>query len=147
MLEVWSNSVDLVNYVFHADNAILAKLLLNDGVVSESNALLVDLSIAALVNELTDGLEIGITVSNEWFDNLQHLKSGLGQTNEDTIVDLKESQKLKGLALLWINLVDTLDTDNEDELWFLWNIERAISLGDTSKSDPFPLSIAVLLDI
>jgi hypothetical protein len=41
LLEVWTNGVDLVNNVLNANNAILSKRFLNDGVVSERNTLLV----------------------------------------------------------------------------------------------------------
>jgi len=43
LLEVGSDSKDLVNQVLHADNAVLAEVGLNDRVVGESNTLLVDL--------------------------------------------------------------------------------------------------------
>jgi len=114
LLEVGANSVDLVNEILNADNAILAKVLLNNGVVGESNALLVDLSISTLVNELTDRLEVGVSVGNPWFDNLQHLECSFGETDEDTVVDLEKAKELEDLAGLGSDLVDTLDTDNKD---------------------------------
>jgi hypothetical protein len=39
---------------------------------------------------------------------LQHLRRRLGKLDEDTIVDLEKSQKLEGLPLLGVNLVDTV---------------------------------------
>jgi len=39
---------------------MLAQLLLNDGVVSDGNALLVDLAIAALVDQLSHTLQIWV---------------------------------------------------------------------------------------
>ncbi len=56
LLEVGSDSEDLVNQVFHADNAVFAEVGLDDGVVGQSNTLLVDFSISTLVDELTDRL-------------------------------------------------------------------------------------------
>jgi hypothetical protein len=47
---------------------------------------------------------------------LQHLQSCLGEPNEDAIVDLQEAQQLQSLALLWVDLVDTLYADNESQL-------------------------------
>jgi len=41
LLEVWSNGEDLVDDIFNADNAVLSEFSLDDGVVSESNTLLV----------------------------------------------------------------------------------------------------------
>ena len=116
LLEVGSDGVDFVNEVLHANDAVLAEVLLDDGVVGQSDALLVDLAIAALVHKLPDGLEVGETVCDVWFDDSDHLHGSLGQTDEDTIVDLEETEELESLALLRVNLVDTLDADNEDEL-------------------------------
>ena len=108
LLEVGANGVDLVDQVFHADNAVLAEVLLNDLVVGKSNALLVDLSVATLVDELTDGLEVGVTVGDEGVDNGQHLLGGLGETDEDTVVDLEQTEKLQDLTGLGSDFVDTV---------------------------------------
>ena len=108
LLEVGANGVDLVHQVFHADNAVLAEVLLNDLVVGKSNALLVDLSVATLVDELTDSLEVGVTVGDVGVDNSQHLLGGLGETDEDTVVDLEQTEKLQDLTGLGSDLVDTV---------------------------------------
>ena len=110
LLEVGANGVDLVNQVFHADNAVLAEVLLNDLVVGKSNALLVDLSVATLVDELTDSLEVGVTVGDVGVDNSQHLLGGLGETDEDTVVDLEQTEELQDLAGLRSDLVDTVSS-------------------------------------
>ena len=73
LLEVGSDSEDLVNQVFHADNAVLAQLLLNESVLSKRDALLVDLAITTLVDEFTNRLKVRIAVGNEGLDDLQHL--------------------------------------------------------------------------
>jgi len=114
LLEVGANSEDLVDQILHADNAVLAEAGLDDGVVGESNALLLDLSITTLVDELADGLEVGVSVGNPWLDDLQHLESGLGHADKDTIIDLEKTKELEDLARLRSNLVDTLDTDYKD---------------------------------
>ena len=89
LLEVGTDGEDLVDQILHADNAVLAKGVLDDGVIGESDALLVDLSISALVDELTNGLEVGVSVCDPWLDDLQHLESGLGHADENAIVDLE----------------------------------------------------------
>ena len=68
-------------------------MLLNDGVVGERNALLLGiLGVSTLVDELTDRLQVGVTVGDEGLDDLQHLDGGLGQADEDTVVDLEETE-------------------------------------------------------
>ena len=107
LLEVGTNNEDLVDQILHADNAVLPEAALNEGVVGERNALLVDLSITTLVNELTDGLQVGVSIGNPWLDNLEHLKSGLGHANKNTVVDLEQTKELEDLSGLWCDLVDT----------------------------------------
>lgn len=147
LLEVGADGVDLVDQVLHADNAVLGKVLLDDGVVGEGNALLVDLGVSALVDKLTDGLQVGVTVGDERLDDLEHLRGGLGQTDEDTVVDLEKTEELESLALLGVDLVDTLDTGNEDELGLGGNVVAALGLGDASETDLLTLVVAVLLDV
>jgi hypothetical protein len=108
LLEVGANSEDLVDEILNADDAVLAEVLLNDGVVSEGNALTVDLAVAALVDELTDALEVGVPIGDPRLDDLDHLSGSLGHLDEDTIVDLTETQELKDLARLRRDLVDTM---------------------------------------
>jgi hypothetical protein len=147
LLEVGSDGEDLVDQILNADDTVLAEVGLNKSVIGKSNTLLGDLSISTLVNELADGLEVGVSVGNPWLDNLQHLKGGLGHANEDTIVDLEKTEELKDLARLWCNLVDTLDTDNEDQLLLGWDVEGTLLLGQAVETDLLTLLVTVLLDV
>ena len=44
--------------VLNAEDVVLAEVLLDDLVVGEGDALLVDLAVSALVDKLADGLEV-----------------------------------------------------------------------------------------
>jgi hypothetical protein len=136
-----------VDEILHADNAVLAEVLLNDRVVSEGNTLLVDLSVTALVDKLLDGLQVGVTVGNPGLDDLQHLSGSLGDADEDTVVDLEQTEKLEDLAGLGGHLVDTLDADDEDQSSLSRDVGRVVLLGLTVEADLLALSIAVLLDV
>lgn len=107
LLEVGADGVDLVDKILHADNAVLAEVLLDDSVVGQSNTLLVDLSVSTLVDELLDALQVGVTVGDPRLNNLDHLGDSLGDTDEDTVVDLQQTEQLEDLAGLGGNLVDT----------------------------------------
>jgi hypothetical protein len=78
---------------------------------------------------------------------------------------LEEAEKLKDLARLGGDLVDTvielatearnaskdallpLDADDEDQLGLSGHVERTILLGDPVQADLLALSIAILLDV
>ena len=97
-----------MDQVFHADDAELAQAVLDQLVVRKWDALLVDLAIAALVDELADGLEIRVAVGDVWVDNCEHLLRGLCQADEDAIVDLQKAEELEDLARLGGDLGDTI---------------------------------------
>lgn len=147
LLEVGADSVDLVDEILHADDAVLAEVLLNDGVVGEGSALLVDLAVSALVDQLLDRLQVGVTVGDPGLDDLEHLSGGLGDLDEDTVVDLEETEELEDLAGLGGNLVDTLDADNEDQTGLSSDVGRVVRAGSARKTDLLTLRIAVLLDV
>lgn len=148
LLEVGADGVDLVDEILHADDAELSEVSFDDGVVGERNAVLLSsLGVTALVHELTDRLEVGVTVGDEWLDDLEHLRGGLGQADKDTVVDLEQTEELKSLALLGVDLVDTLDAHNEHELGLGWDVVAAFRLGDTTQADLLALEVAVLLHV
>lgn len=60
-LKVLTHCVNLVDEILNADDTTLAQLLLDDGVVSDGNALFVDLAIAALVDQLPHTLQIWVS--------------------------------------------------------------------------------------
>jgi len=136
-----------VDDIFDADNAVFSERLLDDGIVSQRNALLVNFAITTLVDEFANGLKVWITIGDIWFNDSEHFDGGLGESNEDTVVDLKQAEKLKSLAFLWINLVDTLDSDNESKLWLGGNVERAIGFGNASETYLLPLCLTIFLDV
>jgi hypothetical protein len=99
------------------------------------------------VDEFADGLLVGVTISNEWLDDLQHLQSSLGELDEDAVVDLQQTEELQSLALLGINLVDTLDANDKSQLVLLGHVKLVLLLGLTLHADLLAVGIAVLLDV
>jgi hypothetical protein len=136
-----------MDQVLHTDNTVLAEVLLNNLVVGESNALTTDLSIPPLVDELADGLEIWIAIGDVRVDNRQHLRGGLVQANEDAIVDLKETEQLQDLAGLRSNLVDTLNSHNENQSRLVGNVKGPLLSAQTGETDLLALGITVLLNV
>lgn len=52
LLEIGADGVDLVDKILDADKAVLAQVILDKLVVGQRNALLVDLTVAALVDKV-----------------------------------------------------------------------------------------------
>lgn len=89
------------------DDAELAELLLDDGVVGDGDPRALNLGVSALVDELSDGLEVDLAVGNVRGDQGEHLLRGLGHADKDTVVDLSQSEELEDLSGLGGNLRDT----------------------------------------
>lgn len=145
LLEVRTDGDDLVNQVIDGQDTVLTQVFLNDSVVGKSNSLLVDLTETSLVDQLSNGRVRWVTVSDVWFDQFQQFDSSLGDLDESTRVDLNQSQQLKNLSWLRWDLVDTLDSDDEDQFWLSFNIVRTRSLGFTLGLDNGSLSSLVFL--
>ena len=58
-----SNSGDLVNQILDTDDAMFAEGLLDDLVVSEAHTVAIDLSVSTLVDQLANGLQVGLSES------------------------------------------------------------------------------------
>ena len=56
LLEVGTNSVDFVDEILYGSDTELLEIALNDLIVGNGNALLVDLGVTTLIDELTDSL-------------------------------------------------------------------------------------------
>ncbi len=108
LLEIRPHSNNLMNQVLHTDDAKFAQLLLDDLVIGKGYTLLVDLSVAALVDEVADGFNTGVAVGDIGLDYFEHFRGGFGEFDEDTIVDLEEAEELEDLAGFGGDFVDTV---------------------------------------
>lgn len=133
LLEVWSDGEHFVDQVFDTDDADVAERLLDDRVVGQWDTLTTDLAEPTLVDQLTGGLEVWVTVRHEWFDQTEHVDRRLVELDEDAVLDLTQTEQLQDLAHLWRHTDDTTDTDHERELRFRWHEEVARALGLTAK--------------
>lgn len=147
LLEVRADGDDLVHQVLHTDDAELAQRLLNDGVVAERNALLLHLAEPALVDQLTDGLQVGRAPGHKRLHQLEHLQRAVVQAHEHARVDLAQTEQLQDLARLRRDLVDTLDADDERQLLLSRAVVAAVGLGLAAQADLVALGVAVLVDV
>ena len=108
MLEVGTDSPDLVDEILNADNTFLAESLLDGRVVVKSNSGSVDLTVSSLVDELADGIAGGVAVGDVGLDHSDHVDRGAVQLDENTVMELTKSEELHDLLLLRWKLVDTI---------------------------------------
>ena len=144
LFEVRSNREDLVDKIFHTDDSVLSENALDDFVIGKRNSLLVDLSVTSFVHELSDCFKIGVSVGNVRLDKTKHVNGSLVQLDEDSRVDLSKSKKLKNLAYLGGNTVDTSDTDHNSKLSLGLKEEVSVLLRDTSHANKILLHFTVL---
>merc|ERR1712216_312909 len=129
LLEGWSDGEDLVHEVLNANNVVLSQVVLDDGVVGEREAALVDLSVAPLVDELLDGLQVRVTVRHVGLHLPEHVHDGLVGLEEDGVVDLPEPEEPEDTPGLGVHVADSPDADDQQELWLRWNVEGTLGAG------------------
>lgn len=143
LFEVWSNSEDLVDQVFDRQDIILAQGRFDDLVARQRNSLLVNLAISALVDQLSDRLQVWLAVCDVRLDELEHLQGRPVGLNKDTVVDLEETEKLEDFAGLWGDLVDTLDSDHKVHLRLCGDIKVTSFSCSPSEADFLLLALFV----
>jgi len=107
LLEVGSDGVNLMNQILNTLDSVLAQGIGDDCVVSQWDTGAVDFSVAALVDQVAHGLEVGLAVGDVRLHDLEHLLGGLGEFDEDTIVDLQETEELHHFSGFGGHFVDT----------------------------------------
>lgn len=143
LLEVRTNSVDFMNEIFHRDNTELTENSLDLLVVHKRNTLTIQLGITTLVNEVTDSLKVGVTIGNVGLNKTEHLNGSLVQTNEDSIVDLAETEKSKDLLHLGRNLVNTTNTNHNSKTTLTFNEEVAVVVSFSSLGNEVSLELFI----
>jgi hypothetical protein len=134
-LEVITASVDLVNNIFETDNADRLEVLLNQGVVRESNTLALNLGVTTLVEKVSDGLAAGNTPSDERSDLDKHRLGSTIALDKGGVVNLAKSEELQDLAGLGRKTEGTKNTDDKENVSFLGDEELLLVLSMTAETD------------
>ena len=93
--------------VLNAGDSSFTEFSSDDRVIGEWDSASVDLTISSLVDKLGDGGSGWETVSDEWLDDSDHVPGGLVELDENSVVELSQSEELQDLLWLWGKLVDT----------------------------------------
>jgi hypothetical protein len=142
-----TNGIDLVDNVLSTVDTEMAEVLGDEGVVGQGDSGTLDLKVASLVDKLSDGGQRRVSEGDIGSDDSEHLLNGSVDLEEDTVVELLQSEELQDLSGLGSHLVDTDESGSEQELGLGLNEEVAVLSGLTSESDQVSLTSSVLLQV
>jgi hypothetical protein len=115
-LEVRTDGEDLVNQILNTHNVKLAEGSADHGVGGKGHTLGRHLTVSTLVDKLSHGLEVGVSVGNVWLDQIHHLGGSSVHADEDTIVDLTKTKELQDLLDLGGHSNSTTHSHNKHKL-------------------------------
>jgi len=147
LFEAGSDSDNLVDKILNADDVLFAERLLDDGVLSQRNALFVDFTVTTFVDHVRHGLQVGLAVSDVRLDVTEHGHGGVVDLQEDGVVDLAQTEELQDLLSLGGSSVDTTNADNEENLRLRLNEKTALVLSLPLHADITPLLVSVLFHV
>ena len=88
-----------------------------DGVVGfQGDSLLVDLAVTSLEDEFPDGLLGWVAVGDVGLNSSKHIDGGLVDSDEDSVMELSQSEESHDSDDLGVELVNTSDSNNKGEL-------------------------------
>lgn len=147
LLEVRTNSEDLVNDVLSTMNTQVAQVLGDQSVIGQRDSGSVDLQVTSLVHQLSDSGQRRVAEGNIRSHSSEHLGNGAVHLEENTVVELLQSEELQDLSGLGSHLVDTDESGNEQELGFRLDEEVAALSGLASQANEVGLTSSVLLQV
>ena len=101
--------------VLNGVDVVLSEGLLNEVVGLEGDSLSVDLAVSSLENEFSDGVLGGVSVGDVGLNSSEHIDGGSVELDEDTIVELSESEESHDSDGLGVEFVNTSDSNNEGD--------------------------------
>jgi len=145
LLEARANSVNLVDEILNANDAILAKGLLDDTVVGQRGSALGELAVTTLVDQLPNTLQIGIPVGDIGLNPAQHVHGGLVHLHEHSVENLPKPQQLHDCPHLRMHVIDTPNTDDKHQLGLRLHIKPTLQLCLPLQTDQLRVLLRILL--
>jgi len=149
LLELGSDREDFVDHILDADDTgcPLDEAILDDTVRSDGKALGVNLGVSALVDHLAHRLQVRVAVCDVGLNQTKHAQRWHVSLQENSIVDLTETEELEDLLDTGADSVDTTNADSEDQLGLRLNIVVSSGLSLTLEANHITLLRAVLLSV
>jgi len=108
---------------------------LDDSVIRKRDSLLVNLSVSSLKNELADSISGWISESDVRLDSAEEISRSFIDADEDTVMNLSESQNSKDSDDLGVQFVDTSDSYDEGKAGLGWDVNLSGDLGVSTSSN------------
>ena len=118
LLEVLTAVGNLVDEVLDGVDVVLSEVLLDQVVGLEGDSLPVDLSVSSLEDELPDAVLSGVSVGDVGLDSSEHIDGGSVELDEDSVVELSQSEESHDSDGLGVQLVNTSDSNDECDFGF-----------------------------
>ena len=147
LLEMWADSVDLVDNVLDTMDTQVTQVLGDQSIISQGDSRSVNLQVASLVHQLSNGGQRRVSERDVRRDRSKHLGNRAVNLQENTVVKLLQSEKLQDLSGLGGHLVDTDESCHKQELRLGFNEEVPALSGLTSHADEISLTSSVLLEV
>lgn len=112
-----------------AKNIVLTKLLIDEVVVNDWDALAIYLCKSPLVDEVTDGLYSGLAVCDVVVDDAEGVERCLVAAHKDSIVDLAEAKETQDRADFGGDTDDTTYTYDKVHLRLIRHVELVVLEG------------------
>jgi len=127
---VRSNSVDFIDEVFNSLNSTLAQNFFNGVVGFKGNSLPLDFTIASLEDKSSDGFSGGIPVCDVGFNSSEHIDGGFVDSDENSVVELSQSEESHDSNDLGVEFINTSDSNNKGKFGFggYVNLSSVLSL-------------------
>lgn len=92
-------------------------------------------------------LEVRVAIHHVGLNAAEHVHRRLVGAHEDAVVNLAEAEKLEDLLRLGVDLVNTPEADDEEELRLRLDVEAPLHLGSALEAHEVGLSRPVLLHV
>ncbi len=143
--EVRTNSVDFVNQIFNVVDAMLSKWFSYNGVWWERDSLSVDFTISSLEDKFSNGFSWRISKGDVRLNFSEEIWWSFVDSDKGSVVDLSQSEQSQDSDNLWVEFVNTSDSNNECEFWLSGYVDLTCKFGLSIWSGTFLLaSISVL---
>lgn len=128
-LEVGSHSVDFIDQIFNGRDSLLSEGFLNQSIGGKRDTLPVNFAISSLKDKFADGFAGRISECDVRFNTSEHIGGSFVDSNEDSVMELSESEESHDADNFGVEFVNTADPHNECQTGLSWDVNLTGELG------------------